>query len=173
MANIQVQFQEASQRRMTVKQILAPCSLAPHLLLQGGSTARPSYAFLPKHPHSVPVAFGAGKATAWKLTVSCPGNTTLSKGSSLEWQIKIKKHQDNTQLKGNFAFYQPGLETSDLHLCFLNYITLTMRYTLTPAFTQHDQSPWREYRHVSCKQVLFLTAPGHQRWRRFLTLGST
>lgn len=57
-----------------------------------------------------------------------------------------RTHQDNTQLKGNFAFYQPGLETSDLHLCFLKYITFTIMHTLIPTFTQHGQLPWREYR---------------------------
>lgn len=55
---------------MTVKQIPVPCSLVPHLLLPGSSTAQPSYAFLPKDPHSAPVAFGAGNIAAWESSQS-------------------------------------------------------------------------------------------------------
>lgn len=55
---------------MTVKQILFLNSLAPHLLLQGSFTVQPSYVFLPKDPHSAPVASGAGKTAAWESSLS-------------------------------------------------------------------------------------------------------
>lgn len=71
MGNTLEQSQGASQdKRVTVQQILVPCSPVPHLLLQGSFTAQPSNAFLPKDPHGAPVAFGAGKTTAWESSMS-------------------------------------------------------------------------------------------------------
>lgn len=62
------------------------------------------------------MAFGAGKAAAFSLSHTLAIQLYQREAA---WSGGLNKTlQDSTQLKGNFTFYQPGLETFDLHLFF-------------------------------------------------------
>lgn len=177
MGNILLQFQEASQhKRMTVKQILVPCSLALH-------TSRCL------HSTTLLCLFAEGSSQSWYgfwcresscfLTISYTGNTALSKGSSLEWWIKQDSPGQHTAQGKLYLLPTWFRNFWFAPFFFVKYITFAVVYTLTPAFTQRDLLPWKAYGSVSLASVIphsscsHLSSPAQQKCWVFLTLGNT
>lgn len=141
MGNIRVQFQKASQqKRMTVKQILAPCSsLTASRWLHSTTLLCP----FSKGSSQCSCRFRCrGSNCLGELTVSCTGSTTLSKWGSSEWQIKTKHTRTTHSLRETLPFTYLIQKLLICTFVFLNTLHLqlgTPSHLHSPNMTSHPR----------------------------------